>query len=255
MNRRTIILLIFFIVFAVVLILNGTLFLVDSIEFVDYKTGQSYQSELYAAEDLITASKLSRGMNIFTVSEAKATESLTAAFPKLKVVNIERQFPNKIVIYLFERYPMYAVESGDVYIIVDREGRILETVESLPDNITLVEGLAIDYETTGIKLKTKDYSADRLIALGQAFELYDYIDSNFTQIISRIEVMGYSFSLYTKTGVELRLNVASNLNAKIREILSWYNSDDAEQKRYSGTLTVYDDGEGGYLKPVYTATK
>ena len=42
MNKKSIVLFVFLIVFCIVLILNGTLFLINDISFIDYDTEKEY---------------------------------------------------------------------------------------------------------------------------------------------------------------------------------------------------------------------
>ena len=179
------------------------------------------------------------------------TENFDNNISLLKLINIERIFPNKVKVTVLKRYPLYEINYNDNYYTLDREGVVIN-VSKEKTGATSVSGLEIKSITKGQFMTTENYAASRLTALGQACELYGYKDAYFTQIFERIDVNGYTFSLQTRTGVVIRFNVATNLKQKIREALSWYNSTVAETKRYSGTLTIYDDGQGGYLKPIYT---
>ena len=250
MNKKSIVLFVFLIIFCTVLILNGTLFLVNDISFIDYDTETEYTYDEYKKEELITALGIRYKMNIFTLSEKKAVEKFDNSISSLKLINIERIFPNKVKVTVLRRYPLYEINYNDKYYTIDREGVVIRVSEE-KTGTTLVTGLDIKSITPGLIITTNDYAASRLIALGQACELYGYKNADFTQIIERIDVAGYAFSLQTKTGVVIKFNVATNLKQKIREVLSWYNSTDAEMRRYSGILTVYDDGQGGYLRPIY----
>ena len=251
MNKKSIVLFVFLIVFCIVLILNGTLFLINDISFIDYDTEKEYAFEEYDEEELLTALGIRYKMNIFTLSEKKATENFDNNISLLKLINIERIFPNKVKVTVLKRYPLYEINYNDNYYTLDREGVVIN-VSKEKTGATSVSGLEIKSITKGQFMTTENYAASRLTALGQACELYGYKDAYFTQIFERIDVNGYTFSLQTRTGVVIRFNVATNLKQKIREALSWYNSTVAETKRYSGTLTIYDDGQGGYLKPIYT---
>ena len=55
MNKKSIVLFVFLIVFCIVLILNGTLFLINDISFIDYDTEKEYAFDEYDEEELLTA--------------------------------------------------------------------------------------------------------------------------------------------------------------------------------------------------------
>lgn len=85
----------------------GQVFTVRNISVVFYnKTGLADEA------DILAASGLDSRNNIFNVKEGEIKRKITAAFPdnSIVVTNVERKFPDEVVIYVKERTPIFKIE-------------------------------------------------------------------------------------------------------------------------------------------------
>lgn len=131
-NKKILILFCVLVGVAALAVLSGVLFSVQHIEVrlsnaaFELKSTQMEES----LEDL-------RGRNILALNETEIADRLEEAYPYAEVLRIERVFPSRVVVHVAERYEVYAVQSGDVFLHTDRNGRILRISDSPASNLPL----------------------------------------------------------------------------------------------------------------------
>jgi len=106
-------------------ILFGTLFSLKKIT-VDYAT-TTFRVEEYNKEDIVSASKIKKGKNIVFAEYDNSEKRLEKEFPYAKF-NIVRVFPNRVIIYVYERTPVFRVLKNGFWYIFDEDLKCLEIV-------------------------------------------------------------------------------------------------------------------------------
>ncbi|MFV0423356.1 cell division protein FtsQ/DivIB [Oleidesulfovibrio sp.] len=134
--------------------------------------------------EVLTASELSIGSNLFSVSIVKVERALLEN-NWVKNVSVKRLLPDRIHIRIEERIPQFWVQKGGVLCYADREGRVIAPVTSakftsLPllqvDNeaaelLGYLPALDTAVESSTLPMQLSDASAVRLGA-GRTVELY-----------------------------------------------------------------------------------
>ena len=128
-------------VLVVLMVVFGALFSLRRVS-VDYATYAEDQSSsriiAYQEDEVIEASKIKMGKNLLFADFDKVEARLEKAFPYARF-NIVRNFPDKIIIYMYERTPVFKVLDEDgFYNIYDEELKCLEKVS--PANYTVENG-------------------------------------------------------------------------------------------------------------------
>lgn len=127
-RKRLAIILTVISVFVVLLVLGSALFSLQgvSIEFALVKTENSVLAT-YDKDAMVKAGNFSYGKNILFLNFDKNMEKIEKAFPYAKVVKVTRNFPNKAIVYVTEREPMFKVTQpdGSAYIL-DAELKVLK---------------------------------------------------------------------------------------------------------------------------------
>ncbi|WP_053956894.1 cell division protein FtsQ/DivIB [Inediibacterium massiliense] len=77
--------------------------------------------------------------------------------PYIKTVEIERKFPNKIVIHITERKEEALIQFMNEYLIIDEDGMVLRSSSQM-ENLKVIKGLAFSNFMAGSILKVKDKS-------------------------------------------------------------------------------------------------
>lgn len=112
----------------VLVILMFTLFSLKEVE-VEYKTGTKNLTEEITTQ--IEQEALKTGGSVLFLGKENLISRLEKQFPYLKIVNIETQIPNKLVIHAVEREELFAINSGENSYFLDEDFKILR-VESSP---------------------------------------------------------------------------------------------------------------------------
>ena len=136
----------------VVIVLNITLFTVSDISVYN-----KVVSELIVDDDIIEASDIAIGSNIFALSERKAIKNIELANPYVRVTSIERRFPGKVVIHVTVRTPVMTVKVSDSedYALLDSNLKILDIVDAyskLYRASTKVIGISVESAALGESL-------------------------------------------------------------------------------------------------------
>lgn len=121
------------VVVVTIVTLSFTLFTVQNFK-IDMRTGSSYD---YNEQEIFASSQLQTGKNIFFLNKTQASSNVEKAYPYLKVINIETQFPSTLVFHLAERQAFYAVRSGEGWLYLDEDLKVLESVAA-PENVVVV---------------------------------------------------------------------------------------------------------------------
>lgn len=108
----------------------------------------------------------SRGQrpSLVSLSVSEVQSELQQKIPRLKMVDVRKSYPNKLIIRVKERRPVSLIarvsektkeNSNRIYLPVDRDGVVFpptpKEVEKLPDRLPVVKGLE------GIELDSKSY--------------------------------------------------------------------------------------------------
>lgn len=126
-SKKLVVFLVILIFLAVLIVLNSTLFTLQSIS-INWLTTKY---ELESIKDYTMIESVKTGDSIFLLKKDEIKSGLEKKYPYLRVVSIETKFPNKIVIHSAERESMFAIKLSDnEYAIVDELGKVLSLTTS-----------------------------------------------------------------------------------------------------------------------------
>ena len=126
-KKVTIICSIVFVLLIILVVLMFTVFLLKDVK-VELKTGTEHLTQEVVSE--IENEALKTGGSVLFLGKEKLISRLEKQFPYLKIVNIETQIPNKLVIHAAEREELFAVNSGEKSYFLDEEFKILRVENS-----------------------------------------------------------------------------------------------------------------------------
>lgn len=138
---------------AIMMLLSLTvLFRIETIEV----TG----STRYAAGELLDASGVQVGDNLFRVSARGVEKRLTEQFPYVQSVKLRRILPAKLVVEITQAKPLGAVEMAGGYVVIGRDGRVLEIgAQAVPDGVMIISGMYLYQPQVG-RVLGQGYSKD-----------------------------------------------------------------------------------------------
>lgn len=151
--------------FLVIIIVMSLFFRVSEIEVINASD--------YSDEEIIVASGIDEGVNLFFVDRFSAASMIFANLPYMDTISIRRQLPNKIIIQAEGSAPAAYLRLDDEYWFVDRFGKMLGAVSALQaeaypelrsiEPITAIEGVEMIVE--GADVQRLAYVSELLNAL------------------------------------------------------------------------------------------
>jgi transcriptional regulator of acetoin/glycerol metabolism len=106
-------------------VIGGTVFVIKEVE-INFISAESFTNEEESKENMLSKIDYLKGKSIlFNVNENEIRSKIESAEKLIKVKNIKAEFPNKIIIDVRERFPVYKYTFMGTTMILDTEMRIL----------------------------------------------------------------------------------------------------------------------------------
>jgi hypothetical protein len=237
-NGRIIAFFAILVLIVIVIVLNMTLFTVSEIAVYN-----KVVSELIVADDIIEASEIAVGSNIFALSERKAIKNIELANPYIRVTSIERRFPNKIYIHVTVRTPVMtvAVSESEEYALLDCNLKILGFVDgysNLYSASTKITGISVENPVLGESLTDTNPYNSALYAIGNtAFN--ENLDGvaflTFFESIAFSDAAKNNVRITVNSGVTFALTNVGSIEEQLRYCLEKYKlTDELSEERKSG---------------------
>lgn len=188
-KKATIICSIVFVLLIILVVLMFTVFLLKDVK-VELKTGTEHLTQEVVSE--IENEALKTGGSVLFLGKEKLISRLEKQFPYLKIVNIETQIPNKLIIHAAEREELFAVNSGEKSYFLDEEFKILRVENSIYSKqengaVLLAFGsVFINSEdkayAAGVDLKLDGAEAGQTLNIGNSSEEQNYFSKKLETI-------------------------------------------------------------------------
>lgn len=144
--------------FFVVILVMSLAFRVSRIEVIN--------ASEYSDEEIITASGIERGANLFFVDRFKAASMIFSDLPYMDTVSITRQLPNKITIQAEGSAPAAYMKLDEEYWLLDRSGKMLGTTDALSaENYPEIRSLDPMTALEGEEMLVEGTDAERLAVM------------------------------------------------------------------------------------------
>ncbi len=115
-----------------------------------------YGNTVVSSEDIIAASGIEKGENVFRINKSKAEEALSS-IAYIEGAQIKRKFPARIEIEIDEAKPDIIVDTPTQFIVTNINGRVLE----ITDDVThLTSPIVYGIEVTGAEPAKEIQTAD-----------------------------------------------------------------------------------------------
>ncbi len=199
-------------------------------------------------DEIIALSGIKKGKNIFAIDEDIAIENIEKSLPTLKVISIERTFPNGVYIYVTKRTPVFymALSAGE-YAILDRELKIISIQNSYDAQLTQLVGVNAENVEIGSILPNSQI----LAKLIKGAELCSFINARFSAFYRKVEVDNSYIYLTSNTGVIFQLPISSNIDESVIGSYGYYigtNEFEGASEKGKSEGYIYLDKHGWYWK-------
>ena len=194
-------------------------------------------------DEIIALSGIQKGKNIFAIDEDIAIKNIELSIPTLKVISIERTFPNGVFIYVTRRTPVFYLQlSGGQYAILDRELKVISIQDGYDSQLTQLVGVTAD----SVKLGETLPDSQLLSTLINGAERCSFINARFSAFYRKIVVESSYVYLTSNTGVIFQLPISSNIDESVVGSYSYYFDGASEKGKSEGY--IYLDKHGWYWK-------
>ena len=255
MKYKRVLIFVTILFFITVLIFSSSmLFSVNEIEVKGSTISNSNEDVLSKTEDVVT---LYKGKNYVFINENKISKEIEASSPYVKVTNVKKVFPNKILVEVKERKEALCLVYNSAYYTLDEELVILK-VES--ENKNNVDGL----KNVELNLNVADFDEAELKA-GNVLNIYDKNAFNYlkesvskflenrqnlesvTLEVKRDGTMYNRLTLLMREGVKFNIQKANDQTLlKLDKAFEFYKN---------LTMPHGNKGEGEYFVYTMEATK
>lgn len=165
----------------------GIYFFLHSSVF-DVKKIKVSGNQHFTAEQVQKLADLKVGINLFEFRTGKCEEKLEED-PYIEEANISRNLPSGIEIQIKERQEAAVVQIGKQYVLLDRNGIVLQITDKMPQ-VTLLSGFTVASASAGQMLETKDEEA-----FDQVMEVLKVMQ-NSDLFFKKIEINGETITAY-----------------------------------------------------------
>ncbi len=238
-KRRLKIFFVFFIVLSLCVTATLCLTVFFPIEKLD-----SYGSKLYTKSEILEASDIEKGDNLFAVPKSKIEQRLKKKLPYIDKIELERKLPDtlKVKVTDAEEYSAYYIKKK--YYTVSESGWVLKATNKKPENI---------FTVFGAKAKCK---------VGSSIEFSDAelkeLALNLTKVLnqSKIKINSIDISdtlsivLQVEDRFDVKLGTANYLEEKIRHLSGMVEKIDENQTGEINLSMWTNDNSQGTFTPI-----
>lgn len=167
------------------------------------------------AEEIINVSQIKRGGSILSLNELDAINRIESAYAdnSVKVEGIERVFPNKVIIYIKERTPIFAVkrENTDKYILTDIDFQMSRNSDANTDlaNYIVIKGITVNvsFDTQSFKILN---------------EIFNNLQDKVGDLKSLVSEVQFGDVISIKTRDDFTMNIDKNASDFEQEVSREY---------------------------------
>ncbi|MBQ3519360.1 MAG: FtsQ-type POTRA domain-containing protein [Clostridia bacterium] len=127
---------------ATILVAGAALLKVGNIEVVG-------NDGRYTDDRIVEIAGISADSSILLLNEEKISAAVSLALPYIQSVSISRRLPDYVQVEVTYAQAAFAVDCGQLWLILSEDGKVLETTQIEPYNMTQLQGILVDGYTVG----------------------------------------------------------------------------------------------------------
>lgn len=121
-------------------------------------------ADKYPPGEIVAASGISAGDNLFRVDVAAVKDKLMAEFPYIEEVAVRHKLPNAIQLEITQCKPAGVLSDSGEFLVITREGKVLERgLLFIPENVPLIKGIDTENVRPGGELGESAAAALRML--------------------------------------------------------------------------------------------
>jgi len=192
----------------------------------------------YSDAEIIKASGLEKGQNLFTLNKFKIIEKMKEKLPYVREIVVDRHLPVGIEFIITETKPYMYIEHNGGYYLLDETLKVLDRVETQPENLPAVTGVTPQTLEIG-KLFTAQNSLEQyLVSLSSA--LKEHIGDDCVTALSVLTLYDINFEYMGR--VTVKVGTLDNIEKKlqlVKYVLDENKSNETAQIDVSSGVRAY----------------
>lgn len=205
----------------------------------------------YSSEEIINASGLHYGENIFLSPRKAAAKNIVDVFPYIEEAEIDFRIPSTQVITVVGAIPSYEVSIDGGYVVVSSRGRVLAHNTEETAGIPLLRGVKVKDTEVGEYIKFEKTSTQQILT-----EVIDSINDNDIPNIYGIDISNAAnIKLNYDNRITILLGVPEDVGYKLRTAVAIIDTELASTDK--GELDVSlanSERKSSYFTPIYSNT-
>ncbi len=201
--------------------------------------------EIYNNEQIITASGLQTGDNMFLFDKDSVEANIETALPYVENAEIKRSVTGTLTINITAAAASLSIDTGDGYILLNSSGKVLEDgVMVINEGITVLRTSTVLSASAGGIIQFENEKDIETVV-----QIKNYINEYEIPKISEIDVTDYSnIRLIYDNRIVLKTGVPSELGDKIDFIKATLEKHEAQEPAFRGTIDFTVENKA-YINP------
>lgn len=189
--------------------------------------------DIYGSAQIIEASKLKTGENLFTFSKTDVINSIETKLPYVESVEVKRSPSGKVTLTVTAAKAMLAIDRGDSFILLSPNCKILEdNVQALNEDAVILKSSELTGVTPGTAAEFKNSNDAKIITA-----IANLILDKGIQNITEIDVTDQSdIKLGYNQRIVLKVGTVSTFEKNVDFIKAALKKNDTDEPYFSGTM-------------------
>lgn len=207
--------------------------------------------KVYSDKEIVDASGVNMGDNLIFLSKTALNEEISSELAYVGSVKIKRRLPSTLEIIVTKTDAYMAVASDGYYILLDRNGKVLEKeLETVGENIVLANLGEISSIKVGETIVLKE---EKVFAkLNDVLTECENVGITEITTIDLSDIYNIKLVYQGRITLELGETDKDNLNSKLALGKAAIERQDEENNLYRGTINLTVDGKGYWSEEVST---
>lgn len=196
--------------------------------------------EVYAPEDIVAATELSKGGNLFGFDRENVAELVEVKLPYVSDLSIKRSLTGKVTLTVTAAKAVMAIDNGDSYTLLDSSCKVLEAeTQTINEDVAVLKASNASALETG---RTAEFeNPDDVSTL---IRLWEIINANGFTKVTQVDITDpTNIRLKYDMRITLKIGSLSSLEGKIEFIKATLAKLDSEEPSFSGTMDFTIDNK------------
>lgn len=204
----------------------------------------------YSSEQIIGASGIKTGENLFLAKTGQAARNIEQKLPYLASASVSRKIPAQIVITVQEAKPAGAMKYEGKYAVLATDGKVMELDDQIPENCPSVKGVKLSGAEPGKTITFADSTQKNIYEnLVSAI-----VQTGFEKITQLDLTQAYKIQITYDNRIVMNLGSGSDFIYKLRFGKTILDQQGIKQEEKGVlNLSIVTENNRGYFYPDYSA--